>query len=267
MGPQSGVRRRITLLGMPLDCMRESEAVATVQASLVAGRGGWIITANLDHLRQFHRRDDLRQLFDEADLVLADGMPLVWASRLQKTPLPERVAGSTLVGSLTAAAASIGASVFLLGGSPGTAARAAARLRESNPSLEVAGVLCPSLGFERDAAAWARVASAVTAARPDIAYVGLGFPKQEKLIAGLRRLLPQTWFVGVGVTFSFLSGEIARAPVGLQRAGLEWVHRLAQEPRLFRRYVIQGIPFGLEVIGRALLAGRLPRGAGAVPRS
>ncbi len=202
-------------------------------------------------------------MFEEADLILADGMPLVWASRLQKTPLPGRVPGSALVSSLSAEAASVGASIFLLGGTPGAASRAAASLQGSIPSLTVAGAVCPPVGFERDSGEMAKIASALCAARPSIVYVGLGFPKQERLIASIRGLLPEAWFIGVGVTFSFLSGEIPRAPAGLQRLGLEWLHRLTREPRLFRRYVVRGIPFGVTVIGRAFVAGRLSRRPGS----
>ena len=223
-------------MGMVIDSVTEGEAISAVLDGVDAGRGGWVVTPNLDHLRRFCRASGVREIFEQADLVLADGMPLVWASRLQRTPLPERVAGSDLIGSLTAEAARRGRSIFLLGGNPGTAEMAARRLRESNPALKLAGTLCPPVGFEPEPAELERVTTALYAAQPDIVYVGLGFPKQERLIAQIKHRFPTVWFVGVGVSLSFVSGEIARAPRWMRRLGLEWVHRLAQEPRrLFHR--------------------------------
>jgi N-acetylglucosaminyldiphosphoundecaprenol N-acetyl-beta-D-mannosaminyltransferase len=195
---------------------------------------------------------ELRRMVEQADLVVPDGMPLIWASRLQRTPLPERVAGSTLVCELPPAAAAAGASVFLLGGAPGVADAAAARLRERSPELEIAGTLCPPYGVERSPAELERIQAAVLAARPDIVFVALGFPRQERLIMRLRPLLPDAWFVSCGISFSFVTGDVARAPRWVQRAGLEWLHRLAQEPRrLARRYLVDGIPFLVRLLASA----------------
>ncbi len=219
---------------------------------------------NLDVLRQLKRSAEIRSLVADADLLVADGMPLIWASRLQGQPLPERVAGSSLIETLPRAAAAVQASVFLVGGDPGAAEESADRLRASNPDLRIAGVLCPPMGFERDPAELAAIETQLLRASPDIVFVGLGFPKQERLIRRLRAVLPRAWFVSCGISFSFVGGQVARAPGWLQRAGLEWLHRLAQEPRrLFRRYVLQGFPFLAHVAAHALFY-RL-RGAQSVP--
>jgi len=232
----------------------EAECVAHVLAQLEAGRGGWLLTLNLDHLRLIARVPDFAALCASATLVVADGMPLVWASWLQGTPLPERVAGSNLIWRLTAAAAQRGRSIFLLGGMPGTAERAAAVLRQRSPGLQIDGVLCPPLGFDRQRDEVARVCAAVCAAAPDIVYVALGKPKQERLICELRSRLPQTWFVGLGISFSFVSGTVRRAPLWMQRVGLEWLHRLTQEPeRLARRYLVDGLPFAVRFLGESAL--------------
>jgi N-acetylglucosaminyldiphosphoundecaprenol N-acetyl-beta-D-mannosaminyltransferase len=99
-----------------------------------------------------------------------------------------------------------------------------------------------------------KVREALLASRPDVVYVGLGFPKQERLIADLRNGLPYTWFVSCGISFSFVAGEITRAPAVMQRLGLEWLHRMTQEPRrLYRRYLLQGIPFMLQLMSSALV--------------
>ena len=142
-------------------------------------------------------------------------MPLVWASRLQRTPLPERVAGSDLIWSLSAAAAERGRSVFLLGGEPGAADRAAGVLRERAPGLEIAGVECPTVEPGRDAELDAAAAH-VARARPDLVYVGLPLRKQLHAVRRLRAASPRSWFLGLGASLSFVAGDTARAPVWMR---------------------------------------------------
>ncbi len=234
----------IRLRGARFHAVTETDAVAHVTAALAAGRGGWMITANLDHLRRAETDAEYQRMMNEADLVVADGMPLVWAARLQGDVLPERVAGSDLVWSLTEAAAHEGRSVYLLGGVEGAAAAAADVFRTRWPSLRIAGIDCPPFGFESDDAYVDAMRARIAEAAPDVLYVALGSPKQERVIEGLRDVLPRTWMIGVGVSFSFVAGDVRRAPAWMQRTGLEWVHRLTQEPgRLARRYLVDGLPY------------------------
>jgi N-acetylglucosaminyldiphosphoundecaprenol N-acetyl-beta-D-mannosaminyltransferase len=184
-----------------------------------------------------------------ADLRLVDGMPLVWASRLQGTPLPGRVAGSDLVYSLSRAMAEHGRSVYLLGGEPGTASAAAGELQRQYPELIVAGTDCPAHGFESDDQQMHLLKERLVSAKPDMVFVALGSPKQEFLIQKLMPLLPSTWWIGIGISFSFVCGHVRRAPTWMQRIGLEWIHRLCQEPRrLAKRYLLHGLPFFLRLI-------------------
>lgn len=254
----------IRLNGVNIHQITEKQCVDYILDELDAGHGGTVVTPNLDHLHRCEHDLNFGALVAEAQLVVADGMPLVWASRLQGTPLPERVAGSNLVSSLTGAAADRGRSVFLLGGSPGTAEGAGELLKQRFPGAKIAGSLCPPPGFEHDAKLLGQIESALLAADPDIVYVALGSPKQERLIGRLKRLLPQAWFLGVGVSFSFLTGDVKRAPLWMQKSGFEWVHRLQQEPkRLFKRYVVVGIPFAGMLLTRSAvrgLASKLGRG-------
>src|SRR5579875_2505339 len=142
-----------------------------------------------------------------------------------------------------------GGSVFLLGGNPGTADAAAAELIRACPHLRVAGTLCPPFGFDQDPVWLERIARVLEERAPDIVYVGLGCPKQERLISLLRRRLPKAWFVSCGGSFNFVAGDIPRAPAAMQRLGLEWLHRLAKEPRrLYRRYLFSGIPFLVQLM-------------------
>jgi len=243
----------IRLGGVRLHAVTEPQCVAHVMQSLAAGAGGWIATANLDHLRRLRESAEFRALYEQATVVTADGMPVVWACRLQGTPIPARVAGSDLIRSLPAAAAAHGRSIFLLGGDPGTAEAAAAKLCEASSSLRVVGTLCPPFGFEKDPTQWGRIEQQLAAARPDIVFVALGSPKQEVVIGRLRGLLPEAWWIGVGISFSFVAGDVKRAPRWLQRLGLEWLHRLVQEPRrLGARYLWHGPPFLLRLLGGAL---------------
>jgi N-acetylglucosaminyldiphosphoundecaprenol N-acetyl-beta-D-mannosaminyltransferase len=232
-----------------------SETIDRIMSELEAGRGGWVVTPNLTILHRLVHDPAYANLCAQATLRVADGMPLIWASRLQGTPLPERVAGSDLIWTLSERAAPAGKSVFLLGGSPGTADQAADRLRSRFPGLMVAGIECPPFGFENDAAYMSGMIDRVVRAAPDICYVGLVSAKQDPLICRLRPLLPRTWFLGIGVSFSFVSGTIVRAPRWARAVGLEWLFRLLQElRRLGRRYLIEGVPFAARLMVQSALA-------------
>jgi N-acetylglucosaminyldiphosphoundecaprenol N-acetyl-beta-D-mannosaminyltransferase len=213
-----------------------------------------VITANLDHLRQYARGGIAKDVLDRCDFVVADGMPLVWASRIAGVPLPERVAGSNLVWSISEVASRQGASIYLLGGNRGVALEAWSVLTKKFPDLRVAGAASPAFGFEHSVHALAEIEQALVESAPDIVFVALPFPKQELLIRRLRAALPYASYIGVGVSFSFVTGQIARAPLWLHRLGFEWLHRLAQEPRrLGGRYIRYGLPFAVRVLLSAVL--------------
>ena len=241
---EPGPRSRVALMGVELARLDEAETIAVVLDALDTGRGGWICPVNLDVLRQIVESDGLRTLVGEADLVVADGMPLLWAARLQGTPLPGRVTGSSLIWTLSEALARCNRSVYLLGGNEGTAQSAGERLEETVTDFRLAGWFCPPFGFEQSPEQLERLKSHVIRAEPDVVFVGLGFPKQDRLVVQLRHDMPHTWFVSCGISLSFLIGEVQRAPRAMQAVGLEWIHRLAQEPtRLGRRYLVLGLPF------------------------
>lgn len=256
-----GTPPTVELLGVRLHALTEAQIVAHILDSLDVGRGGVVVTPNLDHLRRCVHDPEYGKLVATADLACADGMPLIWASRIAGAPLPGLVAGSNLISSLSRGAAQRGRSIFLIGGSPGSAAGAARVLSQCSPGLRVAGTNCPAPGFEHDEVQVARLMDAVGAASPDIIYVGLGSPKQERVIARIGSCLPSAWWLGVGISFSYLTGEVRRAPVIMRHFGLEWLYRLKAEPRrLGRRYVVEGIPFGLRLLSWAV--GRRIRSAG-----
>jgi len=253
-------------MGTPMAVVTEAEAIRTITDAAEASRGHWTITANLDHVRRYHRDTVQKRLIEEADLVVADGMPLIWASRLAGEALPERVSGSSMVWSICERASSRGQSVFLLGGEPGVADRAADIFRERYPGLEVAGTACPPLGFEDDEQELERMRRQLIDTAPQIVFVALGFPKQDLLIRALRPSLPGASFLGVGISLSYATGDLSRPPGWICQLGLEWAFRLWQEPtrRLARRYLLNGLPFSVRLImsaGRHRL--RSSRGASA----
>lgn len=255
MPPASDITT-VHLLGVPVDALTLDQAADRIVREAAAGRGGWVVTPNLDILRRATRDASFRALYDATTMRLADGMPLVWASRLQRTPLPQRAAGSDLIFRLAQTAAAGNVSVFLLGGNPGTAEKSVAALTRRFPALRIAGIECPAPGFEKDEAAYGSLVERVEEARPGIVLVALGCPKQEQVIQRLRPRMPETWFIGVGITFSFVAGEVPRAPVWMRRVGLEWFHRMMQEPgRLARRYLVDGIPFALWLFARSAMSG------------
>ena len=241
-----------SLYGMSLACTDRVGVLNHMFAALAAGGGGWLITANLDFLRRYVIDADARALYDAADLRVADGMPLVWAARLQGDPLPERVAGASLVWLIAERAAAEGRSLYLLGGDGDASARSRRGLTERWPGLKILGASSPRIASPPTAQDLASLQELVAHA-PDILLVGLGSPKQEQLIHELRGQLPRTWMVGVGVTFSFIGGDLRRAPPWMRRLGLEWLHRLAQEPRrLARRYLVDDLPFAARLFAHAL---------------
>lgn len=244
----------VDLMGLDLCRNTRREVLDRIFRRMARGRGGWVVTPNLDFLRRFVRDPGMRDLYASADVSVADGMPLVWASRLQGHPVPERIAGSSLVWDLAERAADAGRSLYLLGGAPGTAESAAAELQRQWPSLKITGAESPMFDAPPSDGQVRGVLSRLEADPPDLILVALGSPKQEWLMRALRPHLPHTWMVGVGVSFSFVTGEIRRAPTWMQKAGLEWLHRLVQEPhRLARRYLLQDAPFAVRLFGRALV--------------
>ena len=250
---------RVQLDGTGIDRITEAEVVAVVRDALAHGRGGRIITPNIDILRRAQTDDECRRHLDDADLIVADGMPLVWASRLGGTPLPERVAGSSLIWSLSEGLGRDGRSIFVMGGTPATddavpdgATRAADRLAAGCPGLRVAGTSCPPFGFDGDPGTYADFCAKIIDARPDLVFVGLGYPKQERVISRLRSAMPHTWFIGCGAAVNFVAGDVERAPRWMQRTGLEWAHRLGTEPRrLARRYLRHDAPYALRLLAQA----------------
>ncbi len=235
-----------------MDPVTLAEAVDAIAGLVARGRGGFVVTPNVDHVVMAERREDFRAAYAAADLSVADGQPIVWSSRLLGPALPEKVSGSDLVLPLMERAARSGWRVFLLGGRPGVAEAAAERLRARG--VDVVGTSAPSIRTDPDRLdAGARsAAESVRAARPHLVLVALGAPKQELWMYRHREALAPAVLLGVGAALDFLAGAVPRAPRWVSRAGLEWLWRLSREPRrLWRRYLVQDALF-VAVLWRAL---------------
>ena len=234
-------RRQICLFGMDIDVLRMDQAVAQLLL-WVNDRDGqcrYVVTPNVDHVVLFQKSEALRQAYADASLALADGAPVVAASRFVGRPLPERVAGSDLVPRLYSEALwqRTALRVYLLGGAPGVGQRAAEKIAATWPGIEVVGLASPPLGFEHDPTINAELVNDINACQPDLLLVGLGAPKQELWVHCHHAELAVPVALCIGATIDFLAGERSRAPRWMRRAGLEWLFRVLCEPRrLARRY-------------------------------
>lgn len=204
----------------------------------------FVLTPNVDHIVKLNKDMSFKRVYDNASLVLADGMPLVWASKLLKKPLLERVSGSDVFPEVCKMASVNNLKVFFLGGLEGVAASAAKKLQEESPGLKVVGTYSPPFGFEKDKVENTKIINMIREANPDILFVGLGAPKQEKWIFNNIEELKTPVALGIGASFDFVAGSIKRAPLWMRNKGLEWFWRFCNEPiRLFKRYFIEDLKF------------------------
>ena len=253
---------KCALGGIRIDNVTMAEAVTEItRLARESDRPRLVCTANLDHLASVTRDTAFWEVYQDADFVVADGMPLVWLSRLSDCPLKERVAGSDLFWELGAVSAETGLRLFFLGGQEGAADKAAAVLRERFPGVQIVGTYCPPFGTLDSAEEARRIRSLVGATQPDVLMVAFGSPKQEKWIAAHRTELGVPVSIGVGASFDMAAGVVQRAPLWMRRVGLEWLYRLMQEPkRLFHRYLGKDLPFLISLMFTMALA-RRSRGA------
>lgn len=241
---------RINLCSVGVDSYSLDEVVIRVLESIFSDQiPRYIVTPNAHHLVMLQRDEYFRKIYGQAFLSVPDGVPLLWAARLLGTPLRGRVNGTDLLETLCESADEKGLKVFFLGGRPGAAKLAAETLGQRLPRLHIAGVYCPPYGFENDLIELAKIRSEVKTAAPHILFVGLGAPKQEKWIYENYQELEVPISVGIGVSFELVAGVVKRAPVVMQKLGLEWLFRLLMEPqRLWKRYILGNILFTLLVV-------------------
>jgi N-acetylglucosaminyldiphosphoundecaprenol N-acetyl-beta-D-mannosaminyltransferase len=243
---------KVDLFGLKLDALTLRAAVQEISNLAGPPEGGrsptepaLVVTPNVDHLVLLQQSAELRAAYAAARLVLADGMPIVWTSRLVGRPLPGRVTGADLLPALAAEAEHRGHRMFLLGGAAGVPQAAAASLMRRHPRLPAVGVLSPPFGFDADPAASHEAVARVRAFAPDLLFVGLGSPRQEVWAHRHIGELGARVVLCVGAAIDFAAGRVLRAPRSVRSLGLEWAWRLLREPRrLAGRYLVRDLRFG-----------------------
>lgn len=242
---------RIRVGQVPIDVVDLEGALEVIERLIRDGNGGTVFTPNVDHVVVAESNPRFRAAYAAASLSLVDGTPVFWASGLLGTPLPMKVSGSDLILPLLTRAAERGQRVYFLGGDPGVAESARRVLERELPALNVVGIDSPRIDVDHVPN---ELLQRIQSARPDIVLVALGAPKQEIFSHEQLEALKPAVLVGVGASLDFIAGTRRRAPRWLSRAGLEWVYRLAQEPRrLAQRYLLRDPQFFL-ILGRQLLA-------------
>ena len=229
-------RNPIAVLGVPFDNVTTPETLALIGELIATGEPHYAATANVDFIVQAQEDVELRRILMDAHLVLADGMPIVWASKFLGNPLRERVTGSGMIPLLLAQAEQRGWKVFFLGGTEKSVALAAEKTRAKYPQLKLVGAYSPPFKplLEMN---HADILHRLRVAKPDILLVAFGCPKQEKWINMNYRETGVPLSIGVGATIDFLAGTFKRAPSWMQKTGTEWIFRMLQEPRrLVKRY-------------------------------
>lgn len=228
---------KVILFGVPVDNLTMAETVDRVEQMIRQGGTHQHVVVNVDKIVKLQRDPALREAILDCDLVNADGQPVVWASRLLGRPLKERVAGVDLFGALIERCGVRGLRPYLLGAKPEVVAKVAEILK---PKVRLAGW---RNGYWTEAEE-ASVVAEVAATKPDILFVAMSSPKKELFLRKWKKELQVPFVMGVGGTFDVVAGVTTRAPLWMQRAGLEWLYRLGQEPRrMWRRYLVEDMAF------------------------
>jgi exopolysaccharide biosynthesis WecB/TagA/CpsF family protein/anti-anti-sigma factor len=258
-------RETIVILGIPVDNLDMDQTIEgifdLIKACRRDGRARQVATVNVDFVVNTltwrlsrPRHPELIDILRRADLVTPDGMPIIWTSRLLGTPLKERVTGADLVPRLAEAAAHNGKSIYFLGGRGDVGSRAAQLLQKRFPGLKIAGADSPFVHIEGQALSAEtdrdqEVVERINRSGADILLIGFGNPKQEVWFDRNRHRLHVPVSIGIGGTYEFIVGSVARAPDWMQKTGLEWIFRITQDPkRLWKRYFVGFFKFGLMIL-------------------
>lgn len=240
------------ILGVPVSLVGLSSATEAVLDWCRAGQAHYVCVRDVHGVMRAQQDPDLRALHEEAGLVTPDGMPLVWLARLRGHAEVSRACGSDLMAELCRRSADEGLRHYFYGGKPGVAERLATGFAERFPGLAIAGTHTPpfrTLTAEEDE----RVTATIAATHPHVVWVGLSTPTQEFWMRDHVSRIPGATLIGVGAAFDFHTGDVRRAPRWMRSAGLEWLHRLASDPRrLWRRYLVLAPRFVVDALREEL---------------
>lgn len=233
---------RMKFLNTYVDNLSMDEAINRIDELIINKNPSYVVTPNVDHIVKLELDTEFQAVYNDADLILTDGMPLIWISRIKKNPIKEKVSGSDLFPKVCKLASDKGYKMFLLGAAEGVAVKAAENLKNKYNGLNIVGTYSPSYGFENDEDEIKKIIYMINEVKPDILAVGLGAPKQEKFLYKYRNQLRVPVSLAIGASIDFEAENIKRSPIWMQKSGLEWLYRLYREPkRMFKRYLIDDI--------------------------
>lgn len=230
---------RIKFMNTEIDNLTMDETLEAINDLIMKKQNSYVVTPNVDHIVQLERDSELKEVYDNASLILTDGKPLLWIAKLYKTPIKEKISGSDLFPKVCELAAKNGYTMFFLGAAEGVAAKAAKNLEKKYKGLNVVGTYSPPFGFEKDEKEMNKIIEMIHIAKPQILIVGLGCPKQEKFMYHNCEKLNVPISFGLGASLDFEAENIKRAPEWMSDHGLEWLFRITQDPkRMAKRYLI-----------------------------
>ena len=228
---------RIKFMNTEIDNLTMKETLIAIDKLIKKNQNAYVVTPNVDHIIQLEQGGELVEVYKNADLILTDGKPLIWISKLYGTPIKEKISGSDLFPRLCSLSAKKGYKMFFLGAAEGVAEKAAKNLTKRFNGLHVVGTYSPPLGFEKNDDEVQKIIKIIKEADPHILIVALGCPKQELFILHHREELGVPVSLGLGASLDFEAGNIKRAPKWMADHGLEWLFRITQDPgRLIKRY-------------------------------
>ena len=252
----------VAVLGVPFNNVTMDEAVKIIEQKIEDGGCHQVATANVDFLMHAIRDEELRNILCSCSLVVPDGMPILWSARLMGTPLKERVCGIDLVPRLAELSARRGYSIYFLGASEKSSQRAAEILEQRYPGLRIAGRYSPPVR-PLEKMNHEEILERIERARPDILLVAFGNPKQEKWLSMHRDRLKVPVSIGIGGSLDMIAGKLNRAPRWMQKTGMEWIYRAAQEPRrLVGRYITDALTLGRYLPQQMAATASQPRTSG-----
>ena len=230
------------LLNTYVNNVNMDEAIQAIEDMIASEKKSYIVAINVDVVMKIENDSYLKEITEEADMVLVDGKPLEWIAKWHKRPIKAKISGSDLVPILCKRAAEKGYSIFIIGGKEGIAEKAKQKLERDLPKIKIVGTYAPPFGFEKDEIELKKINEMISSVHPDILIACFGCPKQEKWIYENYQKYDAKVSVCAGATVDFLAGNVNRAPKWMSDHGLEWFYRFLQEPkRMFKRYFIDDV--------------------------